>query len=113
MAFLPILFGILIIIALAEILFWLGRKEKVNVKNLFLHTCKRKAEALFESLIILVNLNNIRYILTRVETYEWFRENYSLILKWIGYIGAGVIILAAIAGIFYVWIKLNERKYTK
>src|SRR3990167_5845708 len=34
MAFLPILFCILIIIALAEILFWLGRKEKVNVKNL-------------------------------------------------------------------------------
>ena len=35
------------------------------------------------------------------------------IVKWIGYIGAGIIGLGLIAGLFYLWIRLNMMKYKR
>ena len=110
--FYPILLLILGIIILSEILFWLMPKEKVKAKNLFWHTCKRKIENIFEVLMGLSAIAQI-YIFTRELAKYYNIETTQFILKWIGYIGVGIIGVTLIVGVFYVWIKLNSLKYTK
>lgn len=108
----PIIVLILGIIILSEILFWLMPKEKVKAKNLFWHTTIRKLENIFEVLMGLFAVAQI-YIFTREIAKHYNVEVTQLILKWIGYIGVGIIGIALIVLIFYVWIKLNSLKYAK
>ena len=106
--FMPILLIIIGILLIAEIMFWLTKEKKLK-KNLFWHTCKRKIENIFEVLLGVSAISQI-YILTRDID---FSEYFPTILKWIGYIGAGIIIIGIVVGLFYLWIKLNELKYKR
>jgi hypothetical protein len=109
--FYPILFLIFGIIFISEIMFWLMPKEKLNKNvSIFWHTCKRKLENIFEVLLALSGIAQI-YILVRELNKYLNYELYQEILKWIGYIGLGILILAIVILVFYVWIKLNEVKY--
>jgi len=54
-------------------------------------------------------LNLIRLAIDKIKIYD----NWEIILKWIGYIGAGLIVLAVIIGVFYLYLKLNSLKYDK
>jgi hypothetical protein len=115
---LPFLYGvpevvilILAIILISEILFWSMPKEKLKKgTNLFWHTCKRKLENVFETLIGLSAIAQV-YILIKESKIQITKDTLDSILRWIGYIGLGVIILLIIGLLFYIWIKLNENKY--
>ena len=108
-----ILFLIFGIIIITEIMFWLMPKEKLRKGiNIFWHTIKRKIENIFEVLLGLSGITQI-YILTRELNKYLNYQLYQEILKWIGYIGLGILILVIIGLIFYIWIKLNEVKYRK
>jgi hypothetical protein len=107
-SFYPILFLIIGIILISEIMFWLMPKEKLKKgTNLFWHTCKRKGENILEVLLVLSGIAQI-YILTRELNKYVNYQLYLEVLKWIGYIGAGLLILGSIVLIFYVWIKLVQ-----
>jgi hypothetical protein len=106
--FYPILFLIIGIFLLTELLFILSPKEKLKKDvNILWHTAKRKGESLFEVLLGLSAIAQI-YILGR-EIKQYVPE----ILKWIGYIGAGIVILGIIVLVIYAWLKLNSLKYRK
>ena len=105
-----ILFLIIGIIILVEIMFWCFDKAKPKKKeSKFWFTCKRKLENLFEILLGLSAITQI-YIFTR--EIDFFKY-YPTILKWIGYIGMGMICIMFVVGLFYLWIKLNELKYRR
>jgi len=104
------IFVILGIIILSEILFFLTKEEKLNKNiNLFWYTCKRKCESIFKVLIGLSVITQIYIIFREIKINDYLPE----ILKWIGYIGFGIIILGVIILVFYIWIKLNTLKYRK
>ena len=106
---LPILGLIFGLIILVEIFFWLSPKEKVTKEDIIKHTLLRKGEALLEVLIIFSAITQI-YILTReIDFIKYFPE----ILKWVGYIGLGLIGIGIICLIGYTFIKLNSLKYSK
>ncbi|MFA6074046.1 MAG: hypothetical protein WC758_08065 [Candidatus Woesearchaeota archaeon] len=106
--FYPILFLIIGIFLLIELLFILSPKEKLKKDvNILWHTAKRKGECLLEVLLGLSAITQI-YILGK-EIKQYVPE----ILKWIGYIGAGIIILGIIVLVIYAWLKLNSLKYRK
>ena len=104
------IFLILGIIILSEIMFFLMPKEKLKKgTNIFWHTCKRKFENIFEVLLALSGIAQIYILIREIQVGQYLPE----ILRWIGYIGAGIICLGGIAGILYLWIKLNSLKYRK
>jgi SNF family Na+-dependent transporter len=105
----PVILLVLGIIVVAEIMFWLSPKEKVK-KNIFWHTCKRKLENIFEVLLGLSAITQI-YILIREIRTRFTQEVLHEVLRWVGYIGFGLIVLVIIVFIFYLWIKANEYKY--
>jgi len=111
--FYPILFLVIGILILTELLFILMPREKLKKEtNLFWHTCKRKLECFIEVVLGFFVIAQI-YILIREGRKYITQEVYNEILKWIGYIGMGIIVLGLICLIFYIWIKLNERKYKR
>ncbi len=105
----PILFLILGIIVLVEIVFLLDKSKPKKKEDRITFTIKRKLEAFFEVLLGLSAIAQI-YILGREID---FIKYFPVVLKWIGYIGIGIIVIALIVLIFYIWIKLNSRKYEK
>jgi hypothetical protein len=96
------------IIILSEFLFY-GKGYESGSK--FWFTCKRKLEAILESSIIIINGLNIRWLIVKYDLFN--KIPYKIVLKWIGYIGVGIIILALIIGLFYLWIKINEFRVKK
>ena len=108
----PILGLIIGIIILTEILFLFMKKEKLKKNvNVFWHVCKRKLECLIE---VLLGLSFIGYVYIFVrERYlrESIQELINGFIKWVGYVGVGIICLVIIGFIFYFWIKLNSLKY--
>jgi MFS family permease len=106
--FLWIIGLILGIILLGELLFN-GKGYKSGSK--FWFACKRKLESLIESAIIIINTLNIKWLFVEYDLLN--KIPYAEILKWIGYIGLGILILEAVLGIFYIWIKLNEYRVRK
>ena len=107
----PILILVFAIILVSEILFWLMPPEKIKKgKSIFWHTAKRKGENILEVLLFLSGIAQI-YIFIREGSKYLTGEAINEILKWIGYIGLGIIIIFIVAGIFYICIKLNEVKY--
>jgi MFS family permease len=97
---------IISIIILSEFLF--DSRKYHKVKSKFWFTAWRKAQSLFESLLIIVNLLNFRWLIIEYDLFN--KIPYNEVLKWIGYIGAGLLGIALICLIFYLWIKLNEAR---
>ncbi len=108
-SFIPIWFTIIFGLLLTEIIFWLTPTEKIKKKeSKFRKTLLLKLGCLFDVLVIFSFANGIYLIIKNIT-----KEMLFTILKWIGYIGTGVIILGIISGLLYLWIKLNERKFKK
>lgn len=102
------LFLIIGIIIISESMFMLMPKEKLNKKvNVFWHTCKRKLENIFEVLMGLTFISIIYISLREIKV------SFGEVLKYVGYIGVGIIGLGLIVLIFYGWIKLNSLKYKR
>jgi hypothetical protein len=109
-SFYPILLLIIGIIILSEIMFWLSPKEKLSKgASIFWHTAKRKLENIFEVLLGLSAIGQV-YVLAREIKIN---IPFEIILKWVGYIGAGIIGIGLVVLVFYIWIKLNSWKYKK
>jgi hypothetical protein len=110
--FVPILSLVLGILFLTELLFWTNKETPRKNENTFNFTIKKKFKALIKSLFIYICVAEVLVIIRELVeniNYEILME----ILKWIGYIGAGIICLGIILLIGYGWIKLNELKYKK
>jgi len=105
--FYPILILIFALVFISEILFWLMDKEKVKKKNIFKHTLKRKSECIFETLLGFSLISQIYILIREIQLKQYL----PVIIKWIGYLGIGLICLIGIIFIFYIWIKLNTIKY--
>ena len=110
--FIPILILVLLILFLVEIFFWLDKSKPDKSENITKFTLKKKFEAFCEVVLGLSGVAQI-YILIREGIKHITKEVFMEILKWTGYIGAGIIALGIIVLIVYGWIKLNERKYRK
>lgn len=107
----PILGLIIGIIILTEILFLFMKKEKLKKNvNVFWHVCKRKLECLIEVLFGLTFIGYV-YIFVREGKKYLTQELINGFIKWVGYVGVGIICLVIIGFIFYFWIKLNSLKY--
>jgi MFS family permease len=92
------------IIILGEVFFWLDR-EMPKRKSLWF-TARKKLENMAESGLLIVNAMNVWYVLN---TY-W---NYDEFLKWVGYIGMIVIVIAVMMAVIYGWLEINHLKYRK
>ena len=97
------------VLVLSEFLFYGKDFNKKEHKSKFWFTAKRKLEALFESSLIIINSLNLIYLFKRID----FSKYPPVIIKWIGYIGIGLIALVIIGVVFYLWIKLNEMRVKK
>ena len=100
------------IIILMEIFYWLDdfkQKKKKSFIELLPLIIFKKLESLFEALLIVVNILNIRWLILKIDWQKYFPE----ILKWIGYIRVGLLIIAAIAIVLTGYLWLNSLKYRK
>src|SRR3990167_11039836 len=102
-----LIFGIIVLI---EIWFWLDNSKKPKSESLTKFTLKRKFEAFVEVMLGLSGIAQI-YILIREGSKYLTQEVMNEILKWVGYIEAGIVGLVVIVFVIYLWIKLNELKY--
>jgi hypothetical protein len=96
-----------ILFIIMEGLFLLEKNRPKKKENKLLYSAKRKIINLFKSVGIFFVATIIYNIYLQVKDY------YLEILKWIGYIGAGLIGLALIILIVYGYLKLNSLKYNK
>lgn len=92
-------------IILAEILISFVKKEK---KISWLQVIWIKTDAILLSALIIINCLNIIWVLRHIT-----KDILLIILRWIGYIGAGLIVLALLAGIIYLWLLWNKMRLTK
>jgi hypothetical protein len=99
---------IIVGIVILEILFWLDTQKCPKKFNKLGFTALKKGEALLETIVIFGYLNLFRLGLKKLGIINWNEA-----LKWTGYIGAGLIVLAVIIGIIYLYIKLNSLKYKR
>ena len=90
------------LIVFAEAIFLSEPKVR---KPTLLNVAWRKIVALFEAVILLMLILNIKWLVTNVQWQEYF----PLIMRWVGYIGFGLICLSIIGVIVYGWLKLNQR----
>lgn len=98
---------IISIVIISEIIFWLNKERKCN--HWFKKTLLRKVDSLFTSILIIINLLNIWWLITKADWNNYF----PAIVKFLGYIGVAAIGLALLAGIIYGYILLNGMKYRK
>jgi len=111
LTFYPILFLILGIFVLIEIFYWLDKeKPKKKVKTSFV--LRKKFEATCEVLLSLSLITQI-YILIREGIKYISKELLLEIVKWIGYIGVGLIGIGVLVGLIMLWLELNKLKYRK
>ena len=98
---------ILLFIFLMEFLFYLNDLKPKYKENKVWFTAKRKLEAGFEALLILVWINNIRFL---VKTYQidWAKFGVAVEYLVVGLVGLGIIGL-----IIYAFLKLNSLRYKK
>ena len=97
---------------MTEIIFWLFDNSKPKLReNIFKFTLKRKLIDFLTAAFVFIQL--IRSIETYKVVYPQLKQYFPEILKWIGYIGLGIIILGLIVLVGYFWIKLNEIKYKR
>ena len=96
------------ILALSEIFFWLEKDRPRKRESKIHFTIKRKAENLFESALIIVNLFNIEYVVRNYgkSISEFFGAWWYPVLSFMGW---GTLIIGIIAGFVY----LNSLKYRR
>jgi MFS family permease len=97
-------FGIIVFILL-ELFFWMDSKKIGKKENRLLFTLKRKSYALFDALLIVVNVLNVRWLLNKTNI------NKEDVLYWIGQIGYYGLIVIGIVLILLVYVWLNSLKY--
>jgi len=107
--FLPLWLFFLMGIVLVELFFWLDTQKPKRKQSKFWFVCLKKLEALGETIFVLGIQNLGRLVINKLRIFD----KWEIILKWIGYIGAGLIGLIIIIGILYLYIKLNSLKYKK
>ena len=95
---------IIITIILAEILYGFNKKEK---KITWEKVIWLKIDAIFTSLLIIINGLNARWAVNHIKI------NFDIVLRWVGYIGAGLIILGIIGGVIYLWLLWNKKRLTR
>jgi hypothetical protein len=105
-SFIPLWLIIVLGILVLEAFFWFdSQKRPKNIKP-FWFTLMKKGEALLETVAIFGYLNLGRLAIGKIK-YIPCKE----VLKWTGYIGAGIIALALVVGLIYLYVKLNSLKY--
>lgn len=103
------LLTIILVFIATEILFWFDKEKKPKKTSKFKFTIKKKFESFFESLFVVTGINFAIIIFPKLK--EWFVKYWPTILKWIGYIGAIIIVLLIVIGVLWLYIKLNSLKY--
>ena len=97
----PIIPFIIIAIILMELLWIFFTSKTIKKKNPSLvYILGRKLEELFEVLIVMVTILNIRWVFQNVD----FKKYYPTFIKWFGYLGIAALILGAII----LWLYLNR-----
>jgi hypothetical protein len=94
-----------VIVLLTEVIYWLKPVKVGKKENTFWLAVKHKLFSLVDAAIIFFNANWIYRMLPKIPWNE--------VLKWIGYLGAGLIVCAIAAGALWAFIKLNELKFKK
>ena len=100
---------IVLLILTTEIIFWLDKKQPKKKESRMIFTLKRKSIAIFKASFLITQIGGIFALGRRAIPY--LKDNLPTIIKWLGYIGIGLIALAVIVGIIYLWIHLNSLKY--
>ena len=96
----------LALIFLTEIFYWFD-KDRFNGGRWYWFVLKKKASSFVDGLAVFITANMVRFGIINIH------PNWSVILKWTGYIGAGLIALAIIFGVVYGYLWLNWLKYRK
>lgn len=108
-SFLPIWALIGIGIVLTEVFFWPDKSKPKKNQSKFWFTALKKGESLLEATAVLGYLNLARLAIQKIFQFT----SWDVLLKWVGYIGAGIIGLGILTGIIFLYIKLNSLKYKK
>ena len=107
-SFLPLWLFFVIGFVLLEMFFWLDSRKPDKKQSKFGFTVLKKIESIVEAVAVLGIVNLIRLGINKLRIFE----QWDIILKWIGYIGASLIALAVVVGLIYLYIKLNSLKYS-
>ena len=99
---LNIILLIIVILGLGEILYWTIEKPK-KTKEWLKETLIAKADNIFSSALIIINLLNL----------VWIIRNVTIKPEWILYGIATIIITAIIIGIIYLWLWINGKKFRR
>jgi len=101
---------IISIIIVAELIFLLFDKKKPKKKeNKFWFTVKRKGISYIPSTFVWIE--SIGAFELGKRGIPYIRKYYPEIVKWLGYVGITIIVIAIILTILYGYIKLNSLKY--
>ncbi len=107
--FIPLWILIILGIIILEALFWLDKSKPSGWQNKITFTLLKKGEALLETIAILGCLNLIRLAIEKIKIFE----HWDIVLKWVGYIGVGIICLGVLFIVGYIYLKLNSLKYAE
>ena len=97
-----------ILFLIMEAFFWIDNSKPYKKDNKFWYTIKKKAENLFEAILI---LGLSFYVIYIVENINRVNIPWASVLKVSGYVFLGIIGIGLIAGLFWLYIKLNSLKY--
>ena len=92
---------IITFIIVSEIIFVIESKKSKRKYDLWT-TIKKKAEALFETSLVGINLLNIRFVVQKINI-NW-EKIFPIVKDWLGYIGIVVLVIGGI----YLFIKTNQ-----
>jgi len=105
---LPVWLLVVGIIVIAEILFWLDRKQPTG--NRFWFTAGRKGLSLLFSLLVVVVLGGLYN--SGKEAISFFgRIDWQRTVCFVGYVGLVLLCIAAILFVVWGYIKINSLKY--
>ena len=96
---------------LTELIFWVFDSKKPSKENKIAFTVKRKGIAALWSAGILSQV--VGGVQTYKEVSPLVVQQFPEILKWVGYIGEGIFIVALVVLVLYVYLILNSMKYDR
>lgn len=109
--FIPIWILIVAVVILTEIIFWLDKTKPRRNESKFNFALIIKLKALGISIFSVIE---IFWLMNLIEkSIPFIKQHNEVIIKVFGYIGLGIIGLAVLVGILYLWIKLNSMKYNR
>lgn len=103
------LYLVIFVLIITELIFWFDDEKPTKKENKLFFTTKIKSICLGMAtlgVIITIGLSNLINRLIKLLSIYW-----QTILKWIGYIGVGILGIAIIWGIVYIYLLLNSLKY--